>query len=514
MKLRIETPSKAFIAEASQPELEVLAKELTYVNTAITHDIKRISNNKYFRVKNPEAWQKTLDDLKAQQKRTLIFQESGRLYIRPGSISWLKNLHPTVENVVHYPKPKAMPWAKPLPFELHGYQTQSWESLLAALHANVELCTSAGKSAILLKLTREMGMRTVIVVPSQSIFAEQLHNFEKHLGKGNVGQYYGKKKVLGKKITICIGDSLANVKPGSKEWDFFQTVEMMAVDESHQWGAESLEDVCFGVLANVPYRFFLSGTQTRGDGGEKLLQCIIGPTVHTLPTWQAVQQGYICPHSFVIIDVESSNPNFYSKDAIEMKRAHFLGNKNIAAIAAKIANANAMVNGNQTLILVEELPQISALAKLLTVPFAYAHSESKKERLLELGLEKVDPAESVLKFNMNEVKVLIGTSCIATGTNIYPTHNTINWVGGASEIKTKQGTVGRSVRFGHYNPYAAKCNPKPESIIYDFNVHDISQLTKHLDIRIEHYTDSFAPGAEPNIKRIRLNAKKVSGGIR
>jgi superfamily II DNA or RNA helicase len=511
MKVTIETPSKAYLSDFTLDEITALMTELTYTNTAITHDIKRLSNNQYFRRKNEAAWRAAIDDLKARQKRTLVYEETvngeRRTFIRPGSIHWIKSVQLEVENIVKYPMPKPMPWAKVLPFELHEYQVLSWRNLLLNKHANVELCTSAGKSAILLKLTREMGMRTVIVVPSRSIFQEQVHNFEKHLGKGNVGAFGDGKKKLGKKITIAIGDSLANVKPGSPEWDFFQTVEMMAVDESHQWGAESLEAVCFGVMGMIPYRFFLSGTQTRGDGGEKLLQSIIGPTVHSLPTWKAVHGGFICPHEYVIIDVESSNPNFYSKDALEMKRAHFLNNKNIAAIAAKIANATATQLGHQTLILVEELPQIAAVAKLLSVPFAYAHSETKKDRLAELGLEKVDPMESVEKFNSGEAMVLIGTSCIATGTNIYPTHSTINWVGGASEIKTKQGAVGRSVRHGQYNKHHAKLKPKPKAVIYDFDLVDVDSLGRHLDTRIEYYMDSFAPGEEPKIKRIKLNKK-------
>jgi len=352
-----------------------------------------------------------------------------------------------------------------------------------------------------------MGLRTVIVVPSKSIFEEQARNFERYFGKGAVGLFGDGKKKLGKKITICIGDSLCNVKPGTPEWDFFKTVEVMAVDESHQWGAETLEDVCFGVLDVVPYRFFLSGTQTRGDGAAKLLQSIIGITVERLPTWQARQNKDICDHEFVIMDVESSNPNFFSMDALEMKRAHFINNSNIHAIAAKIANASASVLGHQTLILVEELPQLAAIARRLTVPFAYAHSEKKKERLVQLGLDKVDPMESVDKFNKGEALVLIGTSCIATGTNIYPAHNTINCCGGASEIKTKQGAVGRSVRHGHHNKYASKVKTKDKSVIYDFRLVDVDSQEKHLDKRLEYYMESFGPDEDPRIKYVKLIRK-------
>jgi superfamily II DNA or RNA helicase len=117
-----------------------------------------------------------------------------------------------------------------------------------------------------------------------------------------------------------------------------------------------------------------------------------------------------------------------------------------------------------------------------------------------LGLEKVDPSESVEKFNKGETMVLIGTSCISVGTNIYPVHNCVNWVGGASEVRTKQGAVGRSIRLGEQNPWAKNCTEKKSVTIWDFNVFDNFVMSRHLNDRIAFYEES---GAE--IKRITLN---------
>ena len=503
MKFNIESPTKAFIVESTPEEMAYLKKTLSYTNTAAQHQLKRHGANKWLRAKNADAWETRSKELKSLVHNTLIFEEEGlRTFVRPGSLPYLaaENLNCLeINNTINYPKPKKVAWAKPLPFTLHPYQEESWKKLLEIKHGNVQLCTGAGKSAILLKLCRETGFKTAIVAPSRSIFNELLNNFDKYLGKGVVGRFGDGKKVLNKKFTVCIGDSLANLKSGTPEWEFFSDMEMILVDESHQWGAETLENVCHGVFANVPYRLFCSGTQTRGDGSEKLLQSIIGKTVHTLSTQEAVGGGYICPHDYKIVLLESSNPNYMTPDALEMKRIHHLGNKNIAAFIAKLANAEAMTYQRQTLILVEELSQISMLMKLLKVSTTYAHSESKPERLAELGLQKVDPAESVEKFNKNEVQVLIGTSCISTGTNIYPMANTVNWVGGASEIKTKQGAIGRSVRLGTQNPWHNKCLPKDKCTIWDFAASDVFLMKKHLEDRILYYRES---GSE--IKVIRL----------
>lgn len=863
MRIRIVSPSKALIVNHTPDEMEYLRKQLTYTNTSAAHLVKRHYNNVYYKSKNPTGWQIQLDALKAEVTKTLVFEDNQGIYIRPGSIPHIQGLQIEVENTLTYPKAKKIPWNKPLPFTLYDYQEESWTKLLDVKHGGVSLATGSGKSAIILKLLRELGTDSVVMVPSKSIFNEVLEKMEYHLGKGLVGAYGDGKKRLGKKFTIAISDSLVNLKPGTQEYDFFKNKKAFIADEcfpyrtyvhtdsgprtigeihkdfqsgkpvmvlsfnektksyeynrvsnswkrepkeklvsfsvsgmafkctpdhllltsngwekaaniqigdelvskrgsgtrssvcltlnddqeqvflgsylgdgsvseskngirlriihgikqeeylrwkasifnvgtfeelkengyskkpairfstkllsltkniklsspkkegikevlsrldargvaiwfmddgslnrgsayfhtqsfpletqeqfvkffktkfdidasikedkgadwsyyylrmdktntfklldliekymhgsmayktlngpfvgSYRWDnkyldfgytrvskitifepkktknynrnkylfdlydlevennhnflvgkysgivahnchtlpSETLEKVCHGVLSDVSYRFFLSATHTRGDGSTPLLQSITGPIVCSLSTAEAKDKGYIHNHDFAVVQLESSNPNFSSQDALEMKRVHFLGNRNIAAFIAKFANAQANINGLQTLILVEELSQIAMLKKLITVPMAYAHSESRKERLIELGLEKVKPAESVEAFNCNEVKVLIGTSCIATGTNIYPTHNCFNWVGGTSEVKTKQGAVGRTVRLWEANPYKEKCLKVPIKKIWDFDVIDVQIMRNHLKTRLEFYADS---GSE--IKTIKLN---------
>lgn len=489
MHISVSSPSRAYISGHTMEDLHYLAKALSYVNTAAKHLLKRHYANHWFKAKDPQGWEFRAEELKKEVNKTLVFKEDGKYFIRPGSLSYLNLPNTTVENTIKYPKPKKIAWANPLPFDLHYYQEASAEELIKIIHGNVELCTGAGKSAIILKVCRETGFNTAIIAPSQSIFNELVEKFEFHFGKGNVGKFGDGKKKLGKRFTICIGDSLSNVKPGTPEWEFFSKMDMFCVDESHTWGADTLESVCHGVLSEVPYRMFFSGTQTRGDGGEKLLQSIIGPTVHTLTTKAAVEGGFICKHEYAIVNVESSNPNIQSNDPLEMKRIHFLRNRNIARTIANLCNATGE-RGQQSLVLVEELSQIAMLIPLLRVPYAYAHSEKNAGKLETGGLEKVDRANSVELFNKNEVKVLIGTSCISTGTNIYPTHYTFNWVGGASEIKTKQGAVGRSVRLGNQNKYQHLCLPKEKAVIFDFNVHDVYIMVKHLEERIGFYNES------------------------
>jgi superfamily II DNA or RNA helicase len=483
INVTIESPSKA-ILEVPDGDLKALVDCTIYKNKSIEFQYSRHLKNKRWRNSDPKAWKAHGDNLNAQIRKTLLFKEDGKLCIKPGFIPYLsETLKLNVVNNIKYPKARPYPWYRAVKLTPYLYQSISVEKLIEAKHGNVELCTGSGKSLIIMMLTQKLGLKTIVVTPSDSIFREMLERFETHFGKNMIGALGGGKRRLGKPIMVCISNSLANLKEGTKEYKEMSEYEVLIADESHTIPAATLEKMCHGVLKDIPYRFFLSGTQTRNDGTEKLLHSIIGKTVHSLSTKEAIDGGYICDHEFRIVKVLTSNPGFESSDAIEMKRMHFLRNDNIAKFIGMLANSAYNSKGEQTLVLVDEIDQIHNLIKYLTIPYICATGDKTFD----------DPTEAVEKFNKGEAKVLIGTSCISTGTNIYPTHHTVNWQGGTSEIKTKQGAVGRSVRRLESSQYHERHKPKKKAIIWDFDVQHVDIMSRHLKQRIEIYGDSGTP---------------------
>lgn len=530
IKATVVSGSKAILdlSSASDEEIRKLEISTKYRNKSVEFQYKRHMKNRRWPSYDPEGWKAHGEILKSKIEKSVMFEEDGQTCIRPGYLPYLQEegFNLEVVNNINYPKPRPYPWYRRMDMIPYDYQSASIEKLINAKHGNVELCTGAGKSLIILMIAQKLGLKTVVMVPSASIFTEMVERFEHYLGSSAIGLAGDGKKRFGKNFMICISDTLTNIKPNTKEYEEIASAQVLLADESHTIPAETLESVCHGILKDIPYRFFLSGTQTRGDGTEKLLKAIIGKTVHKLSTEEAIKGGYICDHFFKILTVETSNPNFYSEDALEMKRVHFLNNTNIAAFTAKLANTVAESRNESTLVLIEELPQILLLVPLLKVPYALATSADDKLTIIctILGLDKnkikrslknkpalldklissmneeqkkiyeqiknSDPMAAVEKFNKGEVKVLIGTSCISTGTNIYPTHHTVNWQGGTSEIRTKQGAVGRSVRKLEISKFAEFNPPKTKAIIYDFNVKGIMAMVRHLKIRVGFYKSS------------------------
>lgn len=490
MKITIVEPTKAYINDYSKEDVELLSKNLTYRNTSIQFQLMKLKKNRWFKEKNYSGWVKAISDLESQVKTTLIFKDEKGIFIRPGSISYLnKNIE--IDNQINYPKQKLIPWAKPLPFEPYTYQSDSVENLLKIKHGAVSIATGGGKSAILALLTKRLGLKTVIIVPSKSIFFEILELFETHFGKSKVGAFGQGKKDIKKEITVAIGKSITMIKPNTPEWEFISSKQVLIWDESHLSGAEELQKACHGILSGTPYRFFLSGTQTRGDGSLPLLQSITGPIVYEFSTAEGIRGGFLNNLEFRILPVESHRPSYFVNDPITMKRIHLLRNPNVLDLAAKIANSSAISLNESTLILVEEIDQIAELSKRITVPFTYVHGGSlKKEEAEKLGIENRDMKKELLKFNNGEVKVLIGTDSVSTGTNMFPTHNTINLQGGSSEISTKQGVIGRSVRLLNKSKFKDKHKPKKVSKIWDFDILGIDILERQLLKRISFYEET------------------------
>ena len=487
MIIGIVNPTKAYI-QANSDEIGSLEKQLTYKNTSKQFEYTKHLKKRWLQQKDPDAWQIEKDNLFSQITQCLLKKDSVGYWIRPGIIPYIKDLSLTISNYIEYPKFKPLKWFNMPEFEPYIYQSDSVDLLLENKHAHISLPTGCGKSFIAELLVQKSGLDVVIVTPGESIFNELLDNFTRSFGKSLVGGYGDGKKDINKKITIAIGKSLTNLIEGTDAYNFFAAKQMMIIDESHTFAASTLEDVAHGVLSDIPYRFFVSATQTRGDGTEKLLNSIIGKCVLEMSIEDAIDQGYLCPLQFTILDTFSPSTSS-PPDPIENKREHFLYNTEIAKLAAQIANAKWEFKQESTLILVEELVQIQMLEKLIKVPCAYVHSASKKEAA-KFGLVPVDSKEQVARFNRGEVNVLIGTKAIATGTNIYPTHNTINFIGGNSEIITKQGCMGRSTRKLEISKFSKLHKPKPFAMIYDFNVTNNTKLEKQLDSRKGWYKES------------------------
>jgi len=513
MKLTLRNPTELILEELDDKQLQEVRANLTYRDQKVSYELRKFKSNRWsFQTLGEEAYNARLADLTARSKVCLLEKnQEDQLWCLSGMRNYLESKYSIrAEIQVKYPDEKLIPWLKVPDRTPHPFQLEAKEKLLEARHARVEIGTGLGKSFIILNLVKQLGLKTVIMAPSQNI-AEQLHDeFVLHFGKKNVGAFFDGKKDFKKLFIVGTGQSLTRVEPDSPAGKALAGVQCFVADESHQCPAATLAKVCTGVLKGAPYRFFFSATQMRNDGRDLLLDAITGPTVYEKTVRQGVDEGFLAKPVFRMIRAES-NRALDSNDANEMTREHMYRNPDVNQKAAAIINHSVEHLGHQVLVLIDEVEQFAKLLPLLKHKAMFAHgpltsTKFKKDKLgnvlldaagrpieLEKGnrdwvpaqYQEVDNGELVRSFNRCDYPILIGTSCVSTGTDIRSVKTMVYLKGGKSEIEVRQG-VGRCTRL-------EKNLGKTACVIYDFDVENIDILHRHAQARLKIYDDIYGP---------------------
>lgn len=483
--LIVESPAKLRLVGYDN-KIDQVRKHLQYQDKAIDYEIKRLKNNPWYITQHgEEAFKEELARLKDLRIRCILFEDEKGFWTYSGLGGYLANIFDdTITNKVKYPEPKIVAWKKVPDKKLRRYQEDALTLLLKHKHAAVSIGTGLGKTLIQIHLLKELGLPGLVMAPSTSI-ADQLYTeLVECFGTKNVGKFYGGKKQVGKKFTVGLHQSLCKIEKDDEAFEFFSSVPVFIADESHLCPADTLEKVCMKLMKDAPYRFFFSGTQTRNDGLGIVLDGIIGPVVYNMTVKEGVDQGYLSRPDFRIVSVQSAS-NFYSQDPLKMVRKHFFYNPEVNKWAAEIASKSIYEYNRPTVILIEEVEQFAHLLPYLRTQVKFAHGPLTKDNKKSIPEEywKSDPGELVEQFNNMEFPLLVGTSCIGTGTDIRAVQAIVYLMESSSEIKTKQA-VGRSTRL-----FPGKTN----CLFFDFDVENVDVCHRHLLKRKEFYDEIYGP---------------------
>lgn len=575
----LETPIRARLIgyEGRKKELQ---KFLSYVDGRVdfelsktTRSLSKFSNSEtYFREKMGDQKYDSLlldlqtkkEELKLKRKGCLLFEDEKGFWTYSGLAHKIAEKYADeVRPGYDLPPAKNLPWAHEPEFQDRPYQVEALTKLMGSAPwgpCGVELPTGAGKSTIIRNLIKTFGLGTVVMAPSASIARQLYEDLVHHFGDRYVGLYGDGKKDFKKLVVVGIDDSLRNVVEGSAAWKMLSTKPVFIADESHLTPAESLQKVCFGLMAGATHRFFFSATQLRNDGLDLVLDAITGRIVMRKLFRELVDDGYLAKPTFKSVKVVSDS-GYQSPDANKMTRAHLYYNDTVNYVAADLANKFVEVMKRPTLILVEELEQFRELLPWLKVKVRFAHSPLSKEkwglvpcdqefpclyewtcdgcgdtksegerfvkhkcrgcgRINDAALNPEertstccyhgdDAKDLVAAFNRGEIPVLVGTSCISTGTDIKVAEAGIYLQGGRSEIKVKQGLAGRMSRGGAksvvVNPWTKK--QKLDAVVVDFDVVNVDKTHDHHEVRAQICTSLYKAPQPINYTQVMVPKK-------
>jgi len=186
------------------------------------------------------------------------------------------------------------------PVMLRDYQIEIINNFLENPQCIQEVATGAGKTLMTAAMSASIEPygRSLVIVPNKSLVTQTEKDYV-NLGL-DVGVYFGDRKDLGKKHTICTWQSLNNLMKTTQSGlanftihDFIEDVCCVIVDEVHMAKADALKTLLAGVLSRVPIRWGLTGTVPKEKFESQALLVSLGPVVSRLAASELQDRGVL-----------------------------------------------------------------------------------------------------------------------------------------------------------------------------------------------------------------------------
>ena len=369
-------------------------------------------------------------------------------------------------------------WPKNHPMEgqpivLRDYQVQIVNQFLANPQSLQEIATGAGKTIITAALSYSVEQygRTIVIVPNKSLVTQTELDY-KNLNL-DVGVYFGDRKEIGHKHTICTWQSLNNILKNTKTGDaeipideFIDGVVCVMVDEAHQAKADALKALLSGAMSHVPIRWGLTGTIPKDKYASVALQVCIGPVINKLSASELQDRGVLaqCHVNVVQLQDHTEFGNYQS----ELK--YLLENKLRLDTISEVINKIA-ASGN-TLILVDRVGAGQELVNRLPGSVFISGDTKLTERK-----EEYDEVAT------SDKKIIVATYGVAAvGINIPRIFNLVLIEPGKSFVRVIQ-SIGRGIR---------KAEDKDHVEIYDITS-SCKFSKRHLTERKKFYAEANYP---------------------
>jgi superfamily II DNA or RNA helicase len=186
--------------------------------------------------------------------------------------------------------PYLLPFEAKLDLEPRPYQREAVDAWLRANGRGiVVLPTGAGKTVVAYHAMAQLGVRTLVVVPTIELLRQWRAGIRERLGvaEENVGAIGGGERTAGP-ITVITYDSAAMPR---RRLDGYG---LLVFDEVHHLPAASYRAIA--KKSTAPWRLGLSATLQRADGLHLDLEQLIGPVVFERDTEELSAQKHIAAY--------------------------------------------------------------------------------------------------------------------------------------------------------------------------------------------------------------------------
>lgn len=362
------------------------------------------------------------------------------------------------------------------------YQSEAHGAAMRDGRGVIEAAVGSGKTDMAMRLIFELGVNTLIVVPSKALLDQWEPLLEEHFGRRQVIRLSAAelsasklRKLKKRPIRLINIQSLAAARKKGIIQDLVGDLDMIIFDEFHHAGSKSFTDL-LGDLEHIYHRFGFTGTFLRNDGKTLDLWGVLSTRLYSYPAYKAIEDGFLTPIEVRIHELEGIEKRHYQSEY----SSNYCGSakKNPEPLLRRIKKIVAEAKKDEPiLILVNRKDKCGAVIHryLLDNKFenTYISGDSKSKEIVK----------ALADFNAGKIKILIGSQIIGEGINIKAAAHLILANGGKSEIAIVQAT-GRLVRLNQ---------GKVIGILHDLNFKNTKYLEKHAKIREEILKRNFAP---------------------
>lgn len=382
--MKIIVSSKILLPDASSPFARIIREGLTMPNPAYLEAVKR---------------GRRTGNLK-QELRFYQIEPEG-LIIPRGFASQLLRIAAQTETPREIIDQRRILQQVKFSFKgkLRDYQAEAVEDILDHDFGVLSAAIGSGKTTMALYVIAKRKQPALIIVHTKELLHQWVERACQFLGMSleEIGQIGGGKKIIGKKLTVGIVNSIYPI--ASEIRDKFGFI---IVDEAHHCPSRIFTEA----LSAFDCRFMLglSATPYRNDGLSKVIYWYLGDEVHAVEKSRLLQEGSILKPEIVTREtgfVSSFDMGFeYSKGISELTRDE-PRNQLIARDVAEYLKGNE----GPVLILSDRKLHCDTLAEMLTL-------QGIKAEILTGNLSNGRRKQAVERIRAGEVEAVVATGSL------------------------------------------------------------------------------------------------------
>ena len=314
--------------------------------------------------------------------------------------------------------------------KLRDYQEECVKEMCRVGRGLIQVATSGGKTIITSALLANLGVNSLVIVPTKELLKQTSSELSKFLGI-KVGIIGDGEKDIGK-ITVATFQSLTTSKdvkkrkydPENNRWrtvddkeviirqdlkEYLEHVECVFTDESHHLAASSLQQI-YDACPNAYYRFGCSATPFHDTDEDVLIEAVTGRLLKKFSASYLIAHKWISQPTIHLIPFKQDRlplGTTYAKAYEE----RVIKNKDRNNLIKDIAETEAN-KGNSVLISVRQINHGKLLYDLLKGKY------KNKVVFLNSKVASDKVTETLQKLFKKEILIVIGTSMLNEGINV------------------------------------------------------------------------------------------------